>query len=298
MALKKFATLTIRLKGFVEPDTSSQFEGYLEPGEYLVEEVLLNHPNADSDYAKILSPILGDGDTWICTRWKTRQYATIQEKEVQAPERVLFEDDDLVIPESRLIDLLPSFHEFTYDPDKGRYPFDLNGYRVPQAPPATNNCCTFVEALVVRAWQDEHPEIQWDSHRHGQMMILSLDDYFSPVTALIESDIAEVVDNQDNPPHPWTVIQGWRKNWTSGHTFIIVDHHPETDKVLTLESNSAFRLDGVGYRMIGNLADFNVPPANWWEREELWSWERIVSTYQHRRQAILKVRNRQWSGLG
>jgi hypothetical protein len=170
---------------------------------------------------------------------------------------------------------------------------------LPQAPPKTNNCCTFVEALVVKAWQNKfNSQFKWSNTRHGQMMIFSADDYFSPVTALVESDIALAVDDSDAAPNPWTVIQGWRQQWRGGHTFIIVDHHIETDRVLTLESNSSYRLNGVGFRMIGNIGEFNNPPENWWNRTDLWTWERIKSTYRYRKQAWLKVSERTWSGIG
>lgn len=57
---------------------------------------------------------------------------------------------------------------------------------------------------------------------------------------------------------------------TSGHTFLIVDHHGPTDRVLTLESNSYYKLNGVGFRVIGYLQDMEVqPPANWWDIGDL-----------------------------
>ncbi|WNZ60899.1 hypothetical protein QEG98_34015 [Myxococcus sp. MxC21-1] len=69
--------------------------------------------------------------------------------------------------------------------------------------------------------------------------------------------------------------------------------HPETDKVLVLESNAGFGLDGVGYRGLGNLRDVGLqPPADWWTWSEVWTWRRICSTYPFRRQAWLKVKAR------
>jgi len=41
---KKMAKLRVRLKGFVKPSTRSQVEGYLEPGDYVVEDIKLNQP--------------------------------------------------------------------------------------------------------------------------------------------------------------------------------------------------------------------------------------------------------------
>jgi hypothetical protein len=123
------------------------------------------------------------------------------------------------------------------------------------------------------------------------------DDFFSPVTACIDAEIADSVEDE-TPPQAWTVIQGWRRQWRGGHTLIIVDHHYETDRILTLESNSGYRLDGVGFRALGNLRDLGErPPENWWEDDRSWTWERFRSTYRFRKQAALKVSDRSWSRL-
>jgi hypothetical protein len=294
---RKIAQLPIRLKGFTEPDTRSQFEGYLDPGHYIVKEIRKNFPDEETDYALVLAPALGAGDTWICTRWKHQQYVQINEVIASPEPRQSFENDPLAVDEQVLVNLLPGFESFTYTPDEAHYPFPLPGVNLPQSPPEQNNCCTFVEALLVKAWAESHADFTWDSHKHGQMMIFSNDDYFSPVTAVVESAMAIGVADADTPPHPWTLIQGWRKQWRGGHTFIIVDYHQPSDRVLTLESNSAYGLNGVGFRQIGNLRDVGGrPPQNWWDDAGLWTWEKIQATYQYRQQACLKVRNRQWSG--
>lgn len=292
----KIAVVGVRLKGFERPDTASSLEGFLDPGKYIVEEYRQNFPDENSDYVRVRAPALGAGDTWICARWRDQRYADIVDGPTVRVERQLFGNDPLAVPESDLVRLLPEFEDFTYDLDEARYPYTLPGVSLPQAPPKSNNCCTFVEALLVGTWANAHGDFQWSSERHRQMMILSNDDYFSPVTAVIESRMGMIVLDPDAPPHPWTLIQGWRLQWRSGHTFIIVDHHEPTDRVLTLESNSSYKLDGVGFRAIGNLRDFGGrPPPSWWEREELWTWRRVRSTYRYRHQATLRVRDRQWS---
>jgi hypothetical protein len=296
----RIARLPIRLRGFIEPDTGSQFEGYVEPGTYFVLEEKPNFPNADTDYARLEVPTLGALDTWICTRWRSQRYAELRSDEKPAPAvRLSFSDEPLAIPEERLTALLAEFRDFRYDLDEAHYPWPLPGVRVPLAPPKTNNCCTFVEALIVKAFSDVHGSaIEWSATRHRQMMIVSTEDYFSPVTAAIESGIAIHAPSPDVPPHPWTLIQGWRNQWRSGHTYLIVDHHAETDKVLILESNSSYGLDGVGYRGIGMLRDKGIqPPAEWWKLPDVWTWRKVCSTYLFRQQAWLKVKDRKLSGL-
>ena len=45
----RIARLPIRLRGYISPDTRSQFEGYVEPGAYFVLEEKRNFPNSETD---------------------------------------------------------------------------------------------------------------------------------------------------------------------------------------------------------------------------------------------------------
>ncbi|MFP2895636.1 hypothetical protein [Corallococcus sp. 4LFB] len=299
------AKLTIRLRGFVLPDTDAQFEGYVEPGTYFVLEHRKGYPTKDTDYARLEVPTLSALDTWICTRWRSQAYAAVLLAPKPPPvQRRTYDDEPLAVSEETLIRLLKDFTAYRYDLDRAYYPWPLPGIHVPLAPPQRNNCCTFVEALTVKAFSDAHgAEFAWDARRHRQMMVASTEDYFSPVTAAIESGMAILPSSEDSPPHPWTLIQGWRRQWDSGHTFLVVDHHVKTDKVLLLESNAYEGLNGVGFRNLGNLRDLGVdllgdkPLGDWWTRSDVWTWRRICSTYLSRKQAWLKVRDRKLSGL-
>ena len=64
--------------------------------------------------------------------------------QVELPE--FYEDG---IDESDLVGLIDEFRDFYYAPRGARYPFEINGIRVKLSPPRKNNCCTFVEALVI-----------------------------------------------------------------------------------------------------------------------------------------------------
>jgi len=313
-------TISKRLKSFQEADTSSPSMGFVDPGNYVVVDRKVKYPGPETDYARIT--VAGKGDVWICARWKDSHYGEFEAGpsipdnpfaneptnpvEANEPDTPIsinipvlnFDDQDDSIDESELVSELADYDGFTYDLHNPTYPYPLKGIKVPQAPPNQNNCCTFVEGMVVKAWADNFPDFEWNNKRHGQMMIVSVDDYFSPVTAVIENGMAVKADDVDNAPQPWTVIQGWKQQWKGGHTFFIVDHHKETDRVLTLESNMAFGLNGVGFRKIGMASDFgNKPPQNWWEREDVWTWEKLKQVYQFRAMATLKVKNRKWSGI-
>jgi len=286
------------LKGFSEADTRSASEGWLEPGTYVVTEHRTD-ASGQSDYARLLVPKLEDGDTWICFRSYGQSYATLLDPPATSrPDPLDFTDDPLAVPERALTDLLPRFHAFTYVSQGARYPHPLEGAPVPLAPPHHNNCCTFVEGLLVRAWQDIHgPTAPWSRYQHDQMMIRTGDgDFFSPVTAIVDAGWGVRIEAEDDPPHPWTVVQGWKERWRRGHTFIVVDYHEATGRVLVLESNGDFGVDGVGLRGVANLRDLpgGHPPERWWTDTGHWTWERIRGTFRHRACAALKVTAREW----
>lgn len=312
--------LAKRLMSFAEASTSSTKNGFVEVGEYSLLSSKPNFPNEDTDYIQIETD---NGKVWICSRWKDNSYTETQaspekvnEKEpvnlldaLGAVSRINFDNSSDAVDESRLVSLVKDYDGFAYDLHDPAYPYQLSGVNLPITPPKArqNNCCTFVEGLVVKAWSDAFPDFKWNNQRHGQMMIFSTNDYFSPVTAALEGGMGEEVTDVDAAPLPWTLVQGWKSSqsesdpngkWSGGHTFIIVDHHAETDKVLTLESNKAFGLNGVGFRKIGMASEFNhQPPENWWTLPGVWTWAQIKKSYKARAMATLKVRNRSWSGL-
>ncbi len=278
-------------KAYTQADISSGVVTTLNELQYEIIEVKMNHPTSDFDFVQVKD--IDNRHVWVCTRSFDEVFGEILTTEDFTQDTHVNSSDAAAIDESHLTELLPLFSAFTYHLHDANYPFKLEGISVPQAPPASNNCCTFVEALVVKAWQNALTDFTWSSAKHGQMMIFSTEDYFSPVTCLIESEMATSSD-ADDVPEKWSVIQGWRKEWSGGHTFIVLDYHPETDRVLTLESNKAFGLNGVGYRNLGNYRDIDKPPSDWWSYDELPTWKKIKSTYKFRKKCALKVKNLSW----
>jgi hypothetical protein len=212
----------------------------------------------------------------------------------------------LSVQEAEIVKLLPSFKGYTYGfASKGqepRYPFTLPGVSVQQAPPKQNDCCTFVEALLVKAWANTHgSKFAWSLDRHKQMMIQDPDHLYSPVTAVIEAGMAKAVSSTTQSPPPWTLVQGWHTlKPLSGHTFLVVAVDPATSRVLTLESNFTYGLNGPGFRELGDLDTFPTlhPGKDWAKDSSLWTWSKFVSTYPHRQLARLNVLSPTWAGSG
>ncbi len=224
------------------------------------------------------------------------------------------------IQESFLIARIKDFKDFSYVPKMGglpRYPYQLPGFSLPQAPPKENDCCSFVEGLMVKAWKDARAdEFTWSLAKHYRMMVAA-DDYYSPVSEIADSKMGVEIDAQELPP-PWTVVQGWKETnetskkgkWEWGHTFFIVDVHEDTGRVLTLESTATWRekkgepgemveyvkMHGPGFRMLGDIdefKDFN-PGKDWWKEKDLWTWEKLKEDRPYRKMARLKVHDQRW----
>jgi rubredoxin len=173
------------------------------------------------------------------------------------------------MPERRLVNTLHRFDGWIYaprrdpgDPKSARfisqYPWDIG---VPirldadhPLPTTYDDCCSFVEAVLVRAAKDTPvPGFTWGLDEHNRAMILDAAQRFSSVEVLQDRGLADAAD-PDQPPLPWTAFQVWGPR--GGHTLLIVDVHAETGRLLTLESNRAFGLDGPGFRLLGGVTGY------------------------------------------
>lgn len=177
-----------------------------------------------------------------------------------------------------LWNLLPAFTGYTYG--SGRYPWALNGVTLKLAPPKTTNCVCFSEALVVGAKQRLDPSFLWSLAKHNQWMING-SDMFGPITVAIETGLARPLVGV---PEPYTLISSWNLTYTSGHTYIIVDRDPATDRVLMLESNVIEGWSGVGFRGLGKIGVSSAwLPGDWWKTCAVPTWAALA-------------KNRNWKG--
>lgn len=126
---------------------------------------------------------------------------------------------------------------------------DLIGYD-------TINCTQFTTWIVSTVFNTTWSSDQWARWQNTgrQRKTLQVPNY-GPRVAL-DWKIATT-----SPGDGMHLIQYFTK--TGGHSMLVVDHDPETDKILTLEANSFYGLDGVGWAQIGNLRDVPNPGPNW-----------------------------------
>lgn len=304
MSNGKVATLSQELKCFEQPDAQSGVRGLLQPKQFNVLEERQSFPSKDTDYLLLSTPGIGTGQAWICSRWKTQRYASVTESASAAPVITNAARDGMTIAESFLVARLKDFRGYGYDLTKNiSYPWPLPGVTLPTGRLEPKiNCCTFVEALLVKAWEDAMPgRFNWSLERHKQMMILGKD-LFSPVTAVLEAGMATPIEDLNAPPQAWTVVQGWKRLQPNegGHTYLIVAQRDGV--VLTLEANAAYELNGVGFRGLGNAEKFGFkPPPGWWQNPDLWkgkkmwTWQQLRQAYTGLKLARLKVSDQRWA---
>ena len=291
------ATLSRSLKGFDEADTGSASRGSVKKGTYKVLLYKPQYPNANTDYALVEVAGYPGGKAWLCTRWKDQDYATIEKAQsVGITPGKDYSRDPHAIDENELIKLLPLFKNFKYVPTGATYPYELPGINIKIG--SENNCCTFAEGLLVKAFNNVHANMTWNMRLHNMMMIAGANpDLFGPVTAAVETNMADPINDIEAPPGPWTLIQGWRDidKLKGGHTFMIMGHEPSTDKVLTLEATNQRTVNGVGHRGIGKLSDVGVSmPPHWWEDPDVPTWAEMKAAFKDRKMASIKVKNLQY----
>jgi len=291
MANKRIASLRLELNGYAKADTKSGVEGRVKRGTYWVLDETKDA--AGNDFALLGIAKFDGSDTWICAQSNGVTYADVRDAPPAEP-RHDFANDPAAIDEKRLVDLFASFAGFTYSGADGQYPWDIPGVTLKKEK-KQNNCCTFVEALVAKAF-DGAQGFTWSFARH-QLMMVNTPDLFGPVTAVVEAGIALPAATPETPPQPWSVVQGWRADG-GGHTFIIVDHDRATDRVLLLESNMVYKLNGPGYRNLGPLDAFGTAaPAMWNQNADCPTWAEICTRYTDRLHAGLRVKARVLAGL-
>lgn len=287
------STLKQAQRGLSQPNDQPQYrQGWVSPGTYAVQQFLPHQEQGNVDYALIKGVSLPDTGTWIRTRSFSTQIAPVVSKKGYTAG--VDHGDLFAMPETTLWEVLGYYSSFYYALEAPSYPFPLPSLTVPLKGRSTN-AGAFLEGLLVKSFAQEKKLPQWGEDLHAQVTdTLASNDLFGIVNAFDAAGIATKLPNTYHRPGPWTLVQGWRTldPKTDGHAFIILRHHAESDKVLTLEATSLPYLRGVGHRGIGKV-DFRGGafrfPYKWWEKESVPTWNQIKETFPHMEMAALHI---------
>ena len=157
-----------------------------------------------------------------------------------------------------IVALFPQVAKQTYSLKEGQTPVQPNGVRLSSRAVGdkTINCTQFTTFLVSQAFKTKWTSDQWARWQNTGYQKKTLDvPNYGPRVA-IDWGVATTAPG----PGAW-LIQYLTE--TGGHSLIVLAHDPESVKILTLESNSYYGIDGVGWGGIGNLRDVPNPGADW-----------------------------------
>lgn len=268
--------------------------------------------------------------------------------------RVVMQAASHMVREADILALLPDWEAYVYSGAwAANYPNhyylgsnndSLRGFDLDEPPGLEIACNGFTQAIITEAWFRKYPQLRWNKDNWSGFIIENVWDTvnnqvgfdpFGPMTETLRGDgsiaMSVLVDASENRPPPrWSLIQGWSK-WDpvkhatenraadgsiGGHSFIIVDHHPGTDKILTIEANHGLSLNGIGMRCLGNISGQKHAGIITPNKDRLWI-EKAAPTWQETKQnynelvdsahnpnnrdnpvgiARLKVYDLQWSG--
>jgi len=172
---------------------------------------------------------------------------------LMAPEMCL----DFPIDFKRLVDLFPEVSKQKYKLTGAQCPSNPPGVSLQKLGYETSNCVLFTSWIISKAFAG----VKFTKDQWSEWMVANSPPKVLPVPGYgpkvcLEWDIATTAPGLG----PY-LIQYFTE--TGGHSLIVVQHDLKTDKILTLESNKAFKLDGVGWADIGNLRDIPNPGTKW-----------------------------------
>jgi len=167
------------------------------------------------------------------------------------------------------IPLLKKMLNQQYQLSKAQCPSQPLGVSVKRIGEETTNCVLFSAWFLCHMFDRPFTSGQW-----SQWMVSSGEDnYHVPAygpRVCIDWGVATTAPSKG----PW-LVQYFTDS--GGHSMIVLCHDAETDKILTLESNSAFKLNGCGWGDIGNLRSvFNPGPS--WKDKVTQTWASRISS--------------------
>jgi len=142
----------------------------------------------------------------------------------------------------------------------------LHGAQCPSNPPGmtlknigseTTNCVQFTAWLLSATFPVTFTKAQW-----SLWMVSSADQGNVPIVPNWGPKVVIQWGGATTAPGDGPrLIQYFTE--TGGHSLLVMDYDADTDKILTLEANSAYGLNGAGWAQIGNLRDVLNPGPDW-----------------------------------
>lgn len=282
------------------PDASLPASGTVSAGRYATDR---QHSSDAMEYAHI------PGRGWVRTRNDTDVFGVVD---------LMRHPSVRYLAENQLITNLARFRNYTYAPkipgtkkrEKKRFPGPIETFIGKQSGPEYTDCVCFLAWLLAASWQTLGTKtFPWRKEDHGAFLLYKDPDKdaeeqrYGNIRTMVRKGMGVQLES-DAFPAPWTLVQGWRGKspGSGGHLFLVLDSDPTTRAVLTLESNFAYGISGVGFRNFGDVKDFEWmhPGRNWVEHAVATdtTWDEIMRTYPYRRQALLRVAPVGWIRKG
>ncbi len=163
-----------------------------------------------------------------------------------------------------LVDLFPRVTKQKYLMKGGQTPCQPKGVslKADRVGDETINCTQFTTWIISQAFETTWTPDQWSCWQvSGKAAETGQVPNFGPRVTM-EWGIGSTHPGSG----PWLVQYFTNPKTFAGHSMLIIAHDKETDKILTLEANRSYGLDGVGGAEIGNLRDVINPGPNWMDK--------------------------------
>jgi len=161
--------------------------------------------------------------------------------------------------------------------------YDLTDPQIPQQPPGVNflskivgkertNCSTFTAYLLGCGFDVEMSKDDWLRWQIAKGLDADYAGYGPGVC--VDLGIAEWATGL---PRDGVYLMQSFTNWPAGHSWLVLDYDPQSDKVLTLEANSKGNIDGAGFWDAGSYRD--VQDLDCWTNHVSRTWTSRMSWY-------------------
>ena len=185
--------------------------------------------------------------------------------------------------------------------------YSLSSPQIPKAPPGvdflsskyigteTTNCSMFTAYLLGCGFGVPFALEQWKEWQLSRGAEKSLYNGYGP-KVVSDWGVGELCAPGTIPKDGVYLIQSFT-TWPKGHSWIVLDYDEESDKILTLESNTAGSgLNGVGFGGLGPIRSTN---ANRWIHKTNMTWRNRTANYTEVHMAKLAIDHqsvRDWIG--